>query len=62
MPDPAPEPPIAALLRAAGYDPPAATLADLDHAHALLLAMLARSAGVPPDAESAITFRPDAAR
>jgi hypothetical protein len=62
MPEPTPEPPIAALLRQAGYDLPPATIAELAQPHALLQAMLARLGGIAPDAEPATTFRPDAQR
>ncbi|WP_270934181.1 hypothetical protein [Falsiroseomonas oryzae] len=62
MPDAKPEPPIATLLRQAGYDLPAATLADLDRAHGLLQAMLARLPGTAAEAELATVFHPDAAR
>jgi hypothetical protein len=59
MPDPAADTPLAAQLRLAGYDLPAETLAELDRAHPLLLAMLARLGAAPPEAEAATVFHPD---
>ncbi|WP_237212880.1 hypothetical protein [Falsiroseomonas oryziterrae] len=61
MPD-QPQPPVAEILRRAGYDLPAGTLADLGHAHALLQTMLARLAPPAPEAEPATVFRPEAPR
>jgi hypothetical protein len=61
MPDATAEPPIAAILRRAGYRIPAEHLADLAHGHRLLEAMLARLGTVPADAEPATIFRPDRA-
>ena len=62
MTDATPEPPVAAILRRAGYDLPAAALADLGHGYRLLEAMLARLGTTAPEAEPATTFRPDRAR
>ena len=62
MPETPPEPEIAALLRRAGYDLPPAMLADLDHGHTLLRAMVARLGSVAPEAEPATIFRPVAPR
>jgi hypothetical protein len=61
MPDATAEPPIAAILRRAGYRIPAEHLADLAYGHRLLEAMLARLGTVPADAEPATIFRPDRA-
>ena len=58
MPETPPEPKIAALLRRAGYDLPSALVADFDHGHMLLRAMLARLGKVAPEAEPATIFRP----
>lgn len=55
----APEPPVAAPLRLAGYDLSTETLASLDAGHALLQAMLARLGAPPPAAEPATAFLPD---
>ncbi len=58
MPDRTPEPEIATILRRAGHDLPAETIADLDHAHGLLRTMLARLRPVPAEAEPATIFQP----
>jgi hypothetical protein len=57
MPDETPATPVGVLLRQAGYDLPAADLPDLDHAHALLQAMLARLGTPAPDEEPAPIFQ-----
>jgi hypothetical protein len=51
-------PPLAALLRRAGHDLPADTVADLAQGHALLEAMVALLPAQPPSAEPATVFRP----
>jgi hypothetical protein len=53
-----PIPPLAALLRRAGHDLPAETVADLAQGHALLDAMVALLPPQPPAAEPATVFRP----
>lgn len=57
-----PVPPLDALLRRAGHDLPAETVAELAPGHALLAAMLALLPAQPPTAEPAAVFRPVAAR
>lgn len=62
MPAPVEPPTLAQLLRRAGYDLPPATIAELQRAHELLQAMLARLNAGAPESEPATTFRPDAPR
>jgi hypothetical protein len=62
MSDLDPEPPLAAILRRAGYELPAEALVDLDQGYRLLEAMLARLGNTAPQAEPATIFRPDRVR
>jgi hypothetical protein len=61
MPEAAPEPGLAALLRQAGYSLPMAVVAELEHGHALLRGALTRVGQPTPQAEPATVFRPGAA-
>jgi hypothetical protein len=62
MADQTPETELAALLRQAGHDLPAATVAEIVPAHALLRRMLARLGTVPAEAEPATIFQPESRR
>ena len=62
MADTPSEPPIAAVLRRAGYDLPSDALPGLAHGERLLAALLARLPTQPPEAEPATVFHPETAR
>jgi len=57
-----PTDPLAAILRRAGFELPAETIAELAPGHALLQRMLTRLGTTAAEAEPATTFRADRGR